>query len=80
MMEWCAAQRPHRTWAALAAIDVSKEIKAAKRWIPRVLEREPCPFRVRGAYFGLSEYASKGAEYANLYFGLMSAYDPRDAE
>jgi hypothetical protein len=80
MLECCAKLQPHPAWAELMALDTSKEIKATKRWLPRVIKREPCPFPVRGAYFGLSEFAYRGAEYANMYVALMSAYDPNDQE
>lgn len=80
IMHWCAEQMPHRGWAALSAFDAPKELKSARAWIPRVLQREPCPFPVRGVYFGLGEFQLKGAEYADLYFGLMSQYNPDDAE
>jgi len=80
-MDWGAQQMPHSDWARLATFDATKEIQAARRWLPRVLEREPSPFPVRGAYFGLGEFQDRsGVEFADLYFGLMSKYDPADSK
>lgn len=81
LMEWGAQQMPHPDWSRLGAIPVDNEIQSARRWLPRVLKRAPCPFPVRGAYFGLGEFADRtGGEYADLYFGLMSQYSPGDKE
>jgi hypothetical protein len=79
MMDWGSGQLPHSDWSRLAVFDAAKEIQSAKRWLPRILKREPCRFTVRGAFIGLGEFQdSDGIEFADLYFGLMSAYDPAD--
>jgi len=81
LMDWGTQHMPHPDWARLATFDASKEIKAARRWLPRVLKREPSPFPVRGTYFGLGEFQDRsGVEFADLYFGLMSKYDPADSQ
>ena len=81
LMDWSARQIPHSDWSRLAEFDAAKELAAARRWLPRVLKRSPCPFQVRGVYFGLGEFADRsGVEYADLYFGLMSEYDRVDLE
>jgi len=81
MMQWGARQIPHADWSRLAAFDAAKELQAAKRWLPRVLKRAPCPFDVRGAFVGLGEFQDRnGVAYADLYFGLMSTYDPADLD
>ena len=81
LMDWGALQIPHSDWARLAVVDATKEIQAAQRWLPRVLKRAPCPFPVRGAYFGLGGFQDRnGVEFADLYFGLMSEYNPADTK
>ena len=81
LMDWGAHQISHADWSRLAVFDAAAEISSARRWLPRVLTRAPCPFPIRGAFIGLGEFQDRnGVEYADLYCGLMSTYDSTDAE
>ena len=79
MLDWGSETTPHDAWDALKAIDCTSEPKRFKAWLTRVLKRSPCPFPMRGMYFGLGEFETRShAEYADLYFGLYSECDPTD--
>ena len=81
MMKWGEGQISHPDWARLATFDAVEELRSAKIWLPRVLKRAPSPFPVRGAFLGLGGFQDQnGTEFADLYFGLMSTYDPADTE
>lgn len=81
MMKWGDSQIPHPSWSELGSFDAEDEIRHARQWMPRALNRAPCPFPVRGAFFGLSEFQdATGADYADLYFGLMGDYHPADIQ
>jgi hypothetical protein len=81
LMDWGAQHLPHSDWARLAAFDAEKELQLAREWLPKVLKKTPCPFPIRSAYFGLGEFEDRdGVEFADLYFGLTSVYDPADSE
>ena len=79
LLEWGSKSIPHDSWTALKALDCSAEPGKVGTWLVRVLSRSPCPFPVRAIYFGLGECATRArVEYADLYFGLMSEYQPSD--
>ena len=80
MLAWGAANEPHPVWPKLSAIDVSGEAKAARAWMPKVLSTAPCPFPIRGIYFGLGEFVSKRIEYADVYFALFGQCDLDDVK
>ncbi len=80
MLEWGAVNEPHPVWSQLGAFDAVGEVNAARAWLPRVLADAPCPFPVRGIYFGLGEFASKRVEYADLYFALFGRCDLDDVK
>lgn len=79
LLDWGSKAIPHDGWAALKALDCSSETSKVGPWLSRVLKRSPCPFPVRGIYFGIAERATRArVEYADLYFGLMGEYQPTD--
>jgi hypothetical protein len=81
LLDWSAKEAPHPDWAKLKKLDFDAEFTAAKNWLPKILKKSPCPFPVRGAYFGLGEFSNDdGIEWSDLYFGLMAECDPTDSE
>jgi hypothetical protein len=81
MLDWAEAQIPHPSWQALKALDFGGAVAKVAPWLSRVLKRAPCPFPVKGIYFGLGEFENKsGVEYTDLYFGLMGQCDFTDRE
>ncbi|MEG2803179.1 hypothetical protein [Stenotrophomonas sp.] len=79
LLAWADLRLPHPSWTALKALDCSVERAGVGEWLTRVLRRAPCPFPVRALYFGLGELANgDGVEFADLYVGLLSHYDPAD--
>jgi len=79
LLEWAEKADPHASWAALRALGCSDEPKKVVGWLDRILKRTPCPFPVRGIYFGLGEHMTRtGIEYADLYVGFLSSYAPAD--
>lgn len=79
LLAWGDQRIPHPSWAALKELDCSVESAGMGKWLTRVLRRAPCPFPVRAIYFGLGERATRdGVEFADLYFGLLSRYEPED--
>ena len=81
LLEWGSNSIPHDAWGALKVLDLSAETERVGPWLNRVLKRSPCPFPVRGIYFGIAERATRARVlYADLYFGLMGEYQPTDTK
>lgn len=79
LLDWGAQRIPHPSWAAMKELDCSVESAGMGKWLTRVLRRAPCPFPVRAIYFGLGERSTRDrVEFADLYFGLLSHYEPED--
>ncbi|MCF7751027.1 hypothetical protein KQ945_09745 [Bacillus subtilis subsp. subtilis] len=79
LLAWGHQRIPHPSWAALKELDCSVESAGVGKWLTRVLRRAPCPFPVRAIYFGLGERTNRDrVEFADLYFGLLSHYEPAD--
>ena len=79
LMDWCSQRLHHRDWKRLATLVDAEDSVSAREWLPGVLARAPCPFPIRGVYFGLGEFTdSNGIEFADLYVGFMSEYDRND--
>lgn len=79
LLDWGAQRIPHPSWAAMKELDCSVESAGMGKWLTRVLRRASCPFPVRTIYFGLGERATRDrVEFADLYFGLFSHYEPED--
>lgn len=79
LLEWAEKTDPHASWAALRALDCSGEPNKMAMWLDRVLKRAPCPFPVRGVYFGLGEHMTRArVEYAEMYVGFLGSYAPAD--
>lgn len=79
LLAWGSESIPHDAWTALKALDCSAEPGRVGTWLARVLKRSPCPFPVRGIYFGLGERTTRaGVEYADIYFALMGQYQSSD--
>ncbi len=81
MITWCAEHLPHQDWKKVLALDFADDLAVSQRWIPKVLQAEPCEFEIRGLYFGLAEMGNaKDEEYAELSVAFLGQYDPEDRE
>jgi hypothetical protein len=80
-LAWCAEHLPHDDWNKIGAADYSADLARARLWVTAVLKKHPCPFPIRGLYFGLAEMSNaRGEEFADLYVGFLGQYDSSDAQ
>lgn len=80
---------PHQDWDQIKSLELNEDLQTAKRWLPDVVNKAPCPFAPKALYFGLSEFMdeiddeendSVSLFYANLYLVQFGEYEPNDRE
>lgn len=80
VIEICAAERPHRDWEALAALDWEDGALTVQTWVRQVLETQAPPAATRGLWFGLCTPVEGDRARSDLYLGATREYDADDRD
>jgi hypothetical protein len=76
----CSRNVPHSDWSRLSALDYDGDVATLASWISGVFERKPAPFSIQGLWFGLCNLGNAEKEWADMYVGAVSQYEPDDEE